>query len=83
MLKWKHRISYLWMQVTIFCMALACSPWVEAAKKPAKMDNSAQIKEASSSVWAVPYILVILAIILGLVVLCSPVRRDNERRKED
>ena len=83
MQNWKHHLSLLWMQAAIFCTALAVSPWVEAARKVEKVRNSDAIQEVSSSVWAIPYMLVILAIVLGLVVLCTPVRRDNERRKED
>ncbi|MDO4550953.1 MAG: hypothetical protein Q4C96_06840 [Planctomycetia bacterium] len=82
MKKWKRFWQNLWTKMFIFSGLILCSPFLEAAR-PAKVDNAEGIKAASTSIWVVPYILVIMAIILGALVLCSPVKRRDKKLTDD
>lgn len=45
-------------------------------------EEAAKSEGPKPTAWAVPYILVIMAICLGFMVLVSPVRRDDKRRDD-
>lgn len=70
----KRKIAALF--TTVFCFWLANASLLIAAEEVVQSEGP------SPTVWAVPYILVIMAICLGFMVLVSPVRRDDKRRED-
>ena len=81
-MKWKNRLRNLVLRAILFSWTLGAYSLLLAAPRE-KVDNSAGVDKTGTSIWAVPYILVILVILLGVAVLCSPVRRDDKKRAED
>lgn len=68
--------SWLISALSAFCAA-GGFPLLALAQEAGKDEKS-----AGPTLWAIPYILVVLAIGLGIMVLCSPVRRDDKRRED-
>ncbi len=68
-----------WMMRAVFCWLVMNAPLVAlAAKTLEEKKNDA----ATPTAWAPPYILVVLAIGLGIMMVVRPVRRDDKRREE-
>jgi hypothetical protein len=74
------RIESLWRKLTVVTMALAFWLAMYGHVLAAKKEKLAEKTEGSSQSWVFPYFVVMMAIGLGMLVVCRSSRR-TERAK--
>ncbi|MDZ7616992.1 MAG: hypothetical protein U1E05_08310 [Patescibacteria group bacterium] len=65
--------------IGLYCLGAIC--WLSMAGQ-AWAQQGADTSEKSASPWVVPYILVIFAVGLGLLIVCKPSRRREKAKAE-